>query len=50
MKKTYMKPEAMAIKIATSAIICLSKVEMSTESQGNSSALGRESNFWEEEY
>ena len=50
MKKTYMKPEAMAIKIATSAIICLSKVEMSGQSQENGSALGREFDFEEDEY
>lgn len=45
MKKTYMKPEAIAIKIATSAIICTSKVGMSSGSQGNDDALGHDDDY-----
>lgn len=49
MKKIYIKPVLETVAINTSSLICVSSIEMSSESQSNTSALGREYDFDDEE-
>lgn len=48
MKKTYIKPVVEAVAIHTSSLICASIV-LSSESQNNDVALGRDFDFDDEE-
>ena len=52
MKRIYIKPVVEAVAIHTSSLICTSSIEMSSESQSNDAALGRDFDFNldEEEY
>ena len=49
MKKIYVKPELKAINVNVNTILCVSNIGLSAESQGNSSALGRDFDFEDDE-